>query len=376
MKKWFRGNRWCLMFALALTVLLGVQALGAEDDNSLSSLGIQTEGATVSPEFAYNVWSYTVTVPAGTTELALDPVPSSSSARIREISGTTLNENGSGYVTIVVEAANGSAFTYELTVVADGPAVETEPQTEAPTEPPTEKETETETEDPRYVRVDRNSLQEAENTITGLKNEITAYRDRLGLFTKIMYGLIGLAVVLLFVVINLLLRKKDIKAELDDYRSYGYTENKKSRKKAPQQGMGEGQQPYGYPQGVKPAGAGYVPAGQQPRQGQNMNGLDVQPQKSQKKAKTMPQYEQPAQQKKPSSGQQPSGGAPVKGQPGKNKQQPTGGASPMGQSEKNTQQPTGGASQKGRPKKSAQQPTNGAPAGKAGRNVEINMIDL
>ena len=52
----------------------------------------------------------------------------------------------------------------------------------------------------------------------------------------IMYVLIGLSVILLFVVINLLLKKKDMKAELNDYRSYGYSEpdrkEQKTKKKA------------------------------------------------------------------------------------------------------------------------------------------------
>ena len=37
-----------------------------------------------------------------------------------------------------------------------------------------------------------------------------------------MYGLIAFCVVLLFIVINLVLKKKDLKAELEDYRSLGY----------------------------------------------------------------------------------------------------------------------------------------------------------
>ena len=168
----------------------------------------------VTPEFSYDTWSYEVSVPAGTTELQLDPVPSSASATITDISGTVLNEDGTGYVTITVQAGNGSPFTYELHVTADGAAAAgeevteaaTEPQTETETEP--ETETEVETEDPQYVRVDRNSLQEAENTITDLKDEITRYRDNMSRLTMIMYVLIGLSVILLFVVINLLLKEK------------------------------------------------------------------------------------------------------------------------------------------------------------------------
>lgn len=72
------------------------------------------------------------------------------------------------------------------------------------------------------MKVDRNSLQEAENTIAALKEETSSYRDRVGILMKILYGLIAFCVVLLFIVINLVLKKKDMKAELNDYRSLGY----------------------------------------------------------------------------------------------------------------------------------------------------------
>ena len=44
---------------------------------------------------------------------------------------------------------------------------------------------------------------------------------------KILYGLIGVCVVLLFVVINLLLKKRDLKAERDSYLSMGYPQSNK-----------------------------------------------------------------------------------------------------------------------------------------------------
>ena len=120
MKKWLKKVRLCILLTVAVLAFGGMNVLASEDDNSLASLGITTEGATVSPEFVYSTWSYTVTVPGGTKELTLNPVPSSSSAVISDISGTTLNEDGTGYVTITVQAGNGSSFTYELNVVSDG----------------------------------------------------------------------------------------------------------------------------------------------------------------------------------------------------------------------------------------------------------------
>lgn len=343
MNKWLKKGRLCVILAVVCMMLCSMHVLASEDDNSLSSLGILTEGATVSPDFSYDTWSYTVTVPGGTKELNLDPVPSSGSASISNISGTTLNDDGTGYVTITVQAGNGNQFTYELNVVSDGTTpvaeTETEPQTEKETE--TEKQTEPETEDPQYVRVDRNTIQEAENTITDLKNEITVYKDKVSLFTKIMYGLIGLSVILLFVVINLLLRKKDLKAELNDYRSYGYSDSKKSQKaqqkadkkqqkadkkqqkKAPAPAADDSMQ-YTYEQfdqpAVKPASMQMGNPGDNGVSTPQMYpGLDVQPQKSQRKAKQMPQYEQPMPPayQQPQAAPQPAPGKTNSGKQGK-----------------------------------------------------------
>ena len=63
MDKWLKKGRLCVLLTLVCMMLFGVSAMASEDDTSLSSLGILTEGATVSPEFAYNIWSYEVTLP-------------------------------------------------------------------------------------------------------------------------------------------------------------------------------------------------------------------------------------------------------------------------------------------------------------------------
>lgn len=222
------GWKSVVLLVLVVAWLCGVTALAEEysGDNSLSSLGITTEGATVSPEFYYSTIEYNVTVPAGTTELSLDPVTSNANATIVDITGKTI-ENGKATVVITVEADNGSVCSYYLYVTVDESsqapaAAEAEEQTEKQTEKQTE--TEPETEDPRYVKVDRSSLEEAENTINSLKAETSSYRDRANLLLKILYGMIGFCVILLFVVINLLLKKKDLKAELQEYMGYGYPE--------------------------------------------------------------------------------------------------------------------------------------------------------
>lgn len=198
------------------------------DDNSLSSLGITTEGAEVSPEFSYDRIEYSVSVPSDTTEITLNPVTSNEHASIVDISGTQVVD-GKTTVVITVAAENGNQYAYYLYVTADKaplgktPEPETEKAVEKQTEKQTEKETEPETEDPRFVKVDRNSLQEAENTITALKTETGSYREKVGLLTKILYGMIALSVILLFIVINLILKKKDLKEEVMAYRSAGFT---------------------------------------------------------------------------------------------------------------------------------------------------------
>ena len=175
-----------------------VLAEEASGDNSLSSLGITTEGVTVSPDFYYSTIEYQVTVPSGTSRLELDPVTSNSGASILGIDGQDIGSDGTTTVAITVQAANGSQITYYLYVTTDtttqaaAPAAETE--TEAVTEAQTEAEPETE--DPRYVKVDRNALEEAEKTISTLKTETGNYRDRVTLLTRILYGMIALCVIL------------------------------------------------------------------------------------------------------------------------------------------------------------------------------------
>ncbi len=248
------GCRAVVLLAVMLVWLCGitVMAEGASGDNSLSTLGITTEGVTVSPEFYYSTIEYEVTVPAGTTQLELNPVPSNENAWIVDITGTEL-VNGETTTVITVSAENGSQYSYYLYVKeAAGTETVTPVEAEVQTEPETEEETEPETEDPRYVKVERESLQAAETTISALKTEAGSYRDRMELLMNILYGMIAFCVVLLFVVINLLLKKKDLKAELRNYRGYGYPqdggypqqapagkENRKAAKKAEKQAAKE-----------------------------------------------------------------------------------------------------------------------------------------
>lgn len=217
MKTAGRKLRSVLLFTLAALwmMCLTAAAEGASGDNSLYSLGL--ENGTCDPEFYYSTLEYTVTVPAGTEELYLSPVTSDANASIIDISGTVL-ENGSGTATITVEAANGAQVTYTLHVIPD---VETPAETEE-TEKATASEEEkkaaeaqkqSESEEQARIQAEYKAIQDKVNTLTTENNDL---KDRIDLLLKVMYGLIGLAVLLLFLIINQSLRNKDLKDDLKD----------------------------------------------------------------------------------------------------------------------------------------------------------------
>ncbi len=200
-----------MLLGLLLMWLVGAQAFAAElsSDNSLSSLGL--ENGTMNEEFGPSSWESTVYVAPGTTELILNPVCSNAAAQIVSVTGTTL-ENGQGTVLITVEAENGSQFTYTVHVETDetlAPAETEAPETEAPTEAPTEAQTEPPTEA-------QTEPQTEDSTITFLNSQIDQFRERLDFSMRVIYGLIALAVVLMFLTINLLLKNRDLKADLRD----------------------------------------------------------------------------------------------------------------------------------------------------------------
>ena len=101
-------------------------------------------------------------------------------------------------------------------------AVQTEPQTEKATEAMTEAvaqplaQTETQTE------------AAATNT---LQDQITKLKSNSDLMMKIVYGLIALAVILLFLIINLILKNRDLKDDLKDAEDQlAYQTNEFARK--------------------------------------------------------------------------------------------------------------------------------------------------
>lgn len=210
---------------LALMLLLSFAGtVYASDDNSLADLGIQTQDALVSPNFRYDIWEYSVQVPAGTTELELTPRTTNPSAVINSVSGTALNEDGTGRVVITVTSESGNAVEYVLNVTAargevdPAAAIAANESSSAVTIDTEVVQSEVETEDPRYVKVDRNSLVDAENTIEKLQKEITAQRDHIRLLTYVLYGLIAVSIIFLFILISQLLRRRDLSHELREYR--------------------------------------------------------------------------------------------------------------------------------------------------------------
>ena len=403
------------MVLCAAVMLFGSTAVFASDDNSLYSLGITTEGVEVTPEFSYDHWEYDVTVPAGTEKLELEPVPSNEAAKIAEVSGTQIAQDGTATVYITVEAQTGSQFTYTLHVTSDaGPVyVETEPPTEKATEKVTEKvtekpkETEPVTEDANYVKVPRDTVDQAERTIKDLQGEIVLYRDTTNLYTKIIFGMIAACVVLLFLVINLALRKRDLKNEVKEYRSLGYVSSKQQKKMAQKAakacgkqqgnlqrsgypGAGPGQQPP-YPQAPAGGVTGSVPYPQAPagnapgtasypdRSGiyYEKAHLDVTPQVSSRNMKNtapVPAAAVPA-------GQKPAQ-APVNTPPAANAaetadrtpqaaQDPKSGAGTAPQAP-----PAGDPGKAKMPEKPAQAPGSPGRGKKNRKEVEINMVDL
>ena len=222
-------NRRCRQLLAAAAILLimtvmSAAAVFASDDNSLASLGIQTQGVVVSPEFRYDIWEYDVEVPAGTTSLALEPHTTNPSATVDSVTGTTLEPDGTGTVVITVTSESGNTIEYVLHVsqargaVDPAEAIAANESSAAVTIDTEVVQSERETEDPRYVKVDRNSLEDAEKTIEKLQKTITEQRKHISMLTYVLYALIAVSIVFLFIVISQLLRRRDIAQELAFYK--------------------------------------------------------------------------------------------------------------------------------------------------------------
>ena len=220
-----RRNLLAAAVLAAVMVFAFAFAAFASDDNSLADLGITTPGATVTPDFQYDIWEYSVQVPAGTKELSLSPRATHPAAVINSVTGTTLNEDGTGRVVITITSESGNAIEYVLNVttardaVDPAAAIAANESSAAVTIDTEVVQSEVETEDPRYVKVDRNSLEDAKETIERLQKEIVAQRQHIRMLTYVLYGLIAVSIIFLFILISLLLRRRDLAQELHEYRA-------------------------------------------------------------------------------------------------------------------------------------------------------------
>ena len=215
-----------VMLLISVLCLLAV-SVSAEDysddsssgDNSLYSLGLEN-AVSCEPEFYYATLEYNVTVSADTKELQLDPVKSADSAEITDISGTQLADDGTGTVSISVQAANGAVATYVLHVTSEAGAGDTkETETEdaaAKAEAEAKAESEKLAAESEAVAQSEQAAQLEQKTqqVTALQKENDDFANRLDKLMKILYGLIAFAVILLFVIINQTLRNKDMKDEV------------------------------------------------------------------------------------------------------------------------------------------------------------------
>ena len=215
-----------VMLLISVLCLLAV-SVSAEDysddsssgDNSLYSLGLEN-AVSCEPEFYYATLEYNVTVSADTKELQLDPVKSADSAEITDISGTQLADDGTGTVSISVQAANGAVATYVLHVTSEaGAGDKKETETEdaaAKAEAEAKAESEKLAAESEAVAQSEQAAQLEQKTqqVTALQKENDDFASRLDKLMKILYGLIAFAVILLFVIINQTLRNKDMKDEV------------------------------------------------------------------------------------------------------------------------------------------------------------------
>lgn len=220
-----RTRRFVPVLAALLLWIMALPVLAASDDNSLSALNVHN--GTVTPDFAYNIWEYEVTVEPGTKELLLEPTTSDANASITSITGTVL-QDGKATVFINTVSESGSPMTYTLYVREGGDAAK---ETEAAqTEPQTEKVTEAMSEEAAQPLTQAETQTEALAANT-LQDQITKLKSNSDLMMKIVYGLIALTVILLFLIINLILKNRDLKDDLKDAEDQlAYQTNEFARK--------------------------------------------------------------------------------------------------------------------------------------------------
>lgn len=96
----------------------------ASSDSSLKALSVSP--GTLSPKFSAKTTSYSMTVSADTSKLAVSATPNHSKAKV-SVSGTTLKE-GDNWVTVTVTAENGAVTKYTIKVTRNAAQVTPPPQ--------------------------------------------------------------------------------------------------------------------------------------------------------------------------------------------------------------------------------------------------------
>lgn len=220
---------WKLSLTAALVFLwaMCLPVLASPDDNSLAALNVSN--GTVTPDFVYSTWEYDVVVEPGTTALELDPVTSDPNASVTGING---NELVDGEATVLVNtiSESGIPMTYTLNVrVDEEAAAETEATTE--TEAAAETQEAVQTEAPTEEQPTEAESQTEGAATNVLQDQVSKLKADSDLMMKIMYGLIAFAVVLLFLIINLILKNRDLKDDLKDAEDQlAYQTNEFARK--------------------------------------------------------------------------------------------------------------------------------------------------
>lgn len=223
-KRTWKKRSLLLAMVFSFMLCLPVIASGLSDDNSLSSLNVHN--GKVEPEFVYSTWEYDVTVEPGTTELYLDPETAHPNATITSITGTQLVD-GKATVLINTASESGIPMTYTLHVTEAGAGSEEESEAESETTKQTESETVAQTE----PQTTTSQPETEDNAVTLLKSQVDDLKSKNDLLMKIIYGLIGAIVVLLIIIINLLMKKHDLKKDLKDAEDQiAYQTNEFARK--------------------------------------------------------------------------------------------------------------------------------------------------
>lgn len=215
-------------------------------DSSLSRLGISP--GTLTPAFSSGTFNYTASVDESVTKVSIPATPNHSKAVIASVTGAKNLVPGSNTVRIVVEAENGSTSTYTITVnrgAATTATAETTPDesqenttssgegdTSAPTEGVIEtiEDTENETADAVDAKVtfDENGhlVYDGETYVTtdqlpegdyvSLDKYNALYNQQQsekGMYSKLLIALAVVLVLMFFILINLLFKIKDLKAD-------------------------------------------------------------------------------------------------------------------------------------------------------------------